>query len=86
MAIPNPTYEINKELAKQINDETLKNPQSSPYTGKIVGIANGQVVVVSEDLDEVCDRLEQVESDPHKTFIVEASRNYDEVVEIWSCR
>jgi hypothetical protein len=74
--------ELNRELARRINEEARANPQS-PYVNKFVGIANGQVVVVAETLDEMIRRLRQVEPDPMKTFGVEASRDYDEVVEIW---
>jgi hypothetical protein len=49
-----------------------------------VGIANGQVVVVADDLDEMAQRLEQIEPDPARCFSVEASRDYTEVVEIWT--
>jgi hypothetical protein len=41
----------NRELARQINEETRANP-NPPYTGKSVGSANGQVVAVHHDLDE----------------------------------
>ena len=75
--------QLNRELAREINAETLKNPQS-PYAHKYVGIANGQVVVVADDLEELVNGLQQAEPDPAKTFCVEASRDYDEVVEIWS--
>ena len=75
--------QLNRELARKINEETLKNPQS-PYADKYVGIANGQVVVVADDLDELVNGLQQAEPDPRKTLCVEASRDYDEVVEIWS--
>lgn len=85
MPISGPVYEMNRELARQINEEAKANPQS-PYAGKFVGIANGQVVVVSEDLQEMVSRLRQIEPDPLKTFCVEASRDYDRVEEIWSCR
>jgi ribosomal protein RSM22 (predicted rRNA methylase) len=77
--------EINEDLARKINEETRRNPQS-PYAGKFVGIANGKVVVVADDLDELVPRLRQMEPDPAKTFIVEASRDYDKVVEIWEIR
>jgi hypothetical protein len=91
---PNPFEEIamptlaevqarNRELARHINEEALRNPQS-PYAGKFVGIANGQVVVVADDLEEMAQRLEQIEPDPAKCFSIEASRDYDVVVEIWS--
>ena len=53
----------NRELARQVNDEARRNP-NSPYAGKFVGIANGQVVVVGDNLDEVIRGLRQVEPDP----------------------
>jgi hypothetical protein len=74
--------EINEELARQINEEALKNPQS-PYANKWVGIANGQVVVVADDLDTMVERVRQIEPDPTKTFCVEASGDDSEVIEIW---
>jgi hypothetical protein len=75
--------DVNRELARKINDEARKNPQQSPYANKFVGIANGQVVVVADDPDELSQRLRQIEPDPAKCFGVEASRDYDEVHEIW---
>lgn len=72
----------NHELARQINEESRRDP-NSPYAGKFVGIANGQVVVVTADLDELFQRLSQVEPDATKTFWIEASRDYDVVEEIW---
>jgi len=75
--------DLNRDLADRINAEARSNPQS-PYAGKWVGIANGQVVVVADTLEEMIQRLRQIEPDPTKTFSVEASRDYDEVVEIWS--
>lgn len=74
--------EINEELARKINEEARRDPHS-PYAHKFVGIADGQVVVVADDLDELVPRLLQIEPDPSKCFIVEASRDYDEVEEIW---
>ena len=73
---------LNRELARRINAEATSNPQS-PYAHKFVGIANGQVVVVTDDLDDLAQRLRQAEPDPTKTFCVEASRDYAEVHEIW---
>jgi hypothetical protein len=74
--------EQNRELARKINEEARRNPQS-PYANKAVGIANGQVVVVGDDLDDVIRRLRQLEPDPKRAFFIEASHNYDEVDEIW---
>jgi hypothetical protein len=73
---------LNRDLALKINEEALRNPQS-PYANKYVGIANGQVVVVADDFDEMIRRLRQAEPDPSKTFGVEASRDYSVVEEIW---
>ena len=77
------TQKLNRELARKINQEALRNPRS-PYANKFVGIANGQVVVVADDPDELARRLRQAEPDPAKTFWVEASHNYDQVEYIWS--
>ncbi len=68
----------NRELARQINEEARTNPDSA-YAGKFVGIANGQVVATSTDLDEVVRELNQVETDPEKVFVLEAGLDYDQV-------
>jgi hypothetical protein len=67
--------EQNRELARRINEEALRDPQS-PYAGKFVGIANGQVVVVADTLEEMSRRLREIEPDNRKCFGVEASRDY----------
>ena len=72
----------NERLARQINQEARQDPQS-PYAGKLVGIANGQVVVVADSWREVVERLRQVEPDPAKCRCLEASADYDRVDEIW---
>ena len=77
--------DLNRDLARRINEEARKNPQS-PYANKFVGIANGQVVVVADNLDELSRRLRQIEPDPRKCFIVEASRDPSVVEEIWGLR
>jgi ubiquinone biosynthesis protein UbiJ len=61
-------YDLNRELARRINEEAKTNPQS-PYVDKFVGIANGEVVVVADDLDDMARRLRQIEPDPTKTFV-----------------
>ncbi len=77
--------DVNRELARKINEEARRDPQS-PYANKFVGIANGQVVVIADTLDEMVRRLRQVEPDPSKTFGLEASEDPDEVHEIWRLR
>ena len=85
MSVTKTVQELNRELADRINAEARSNPQS-PYANKFVGIANGQVVVVADDLDSMVRRLRQIEPEPSKTMCVEASRDYDEVHEIWGLR
>lgn len=74
--------EINRELAERINSEARADPKS-PYAGKFVGIANGKVVIVAETPDEVEDALDHLEPDPLNTYIIEASKDYDQVEYIW---
>ena len=82
MSTANGVQDLDRELARKINEEARRNPKS-PYVNKFVGIANGQVVAVTDDLDEMTRLLRQIEPDPGKCFWVEASRDYDEVHEIW---
>jgi hypothetical protein len=62
--------ERNRELARRINDELLRDP-NHPYTGKWIGIANGQVVVVNERREEVEKRLDEIEPDSFRTLSME---------------
>ena len=82
MSVTSTVHELNRELARRINAEAQSNPQS-PYANKFVGVAKGKVVVVADELDEVVRRLRQIDPDPRNCFFVEASRDYDEVHEIW---
>ena len=77
--------DCNRELARKINEETLRNPQS-PYGNKFVGIANGLVVVVADNHAEMMRRLAQAEPDPTKCFGIEASRDYSQPDYIGSLR
>jgi hypothetical protein len=78
----NSISEINERLVIQINQEARQNP-NSPYAGKLVGIANGKVVVVATSWREVMDALRQVETDPAKCRCIDASADYDRIEEIW---
>jgi Family of unknown function (DUF5678) len=82
MSVADAAKDLNRDLARKINQEA-RSTSTSPYANKFVGIANGQVVAVADDFDEMTRQLRQAESDPNKCFWVEASRNYDEVHEIW---
>ena len=85
MSSANTIQDVNRELARKINEEALRDPRS-PYADKFVGIANGQVVVVADSLDEMARRLRQIEPDATRTYCVEASRDYSVVEEIWELR
>jgi hypothetical protein len=74
----------NRELAQRINDEARNDPHS-PYVGKFVGLANGQIVVVADDLPNLYHRLKEIEPDPRRAFWIEASRDPDKIEYIWRC-
>lgn len=71
-------FRINCELARRINKEALANP-SSPYAGKFVGIANGQVVFVGDDSLAAFRHLLQIEPNQRRRCCFEASRDYSSV-------
>lgn len=77
-----PVLEQNRELANQIDQEVRANPEH-PYTAKFIGLANGKVVTVADNLDDVCLSLEQIEPDNTKTYVLETNANYSDVEEIW---
>jgi len=74
----------NRELAEWIN-EKARTDSTSPYAGKFVGIANGQVVVVTDDLESLYYRLEEIEPDNRRVFWIEASRDPTKIEYIWRC-
>jgi hypothetical protein len=78
-----PVQELNRSLARQINHEVRTNPRS-PYAGKFVGLANGKVVVVADNLDQVVQKLREEEPDLARTFCLEAGLDYDATQEVWS--
>jgi len=73
--VTNPeVVERNRALARAIHEEARSNPQS-PYAGKFVGLANGQVVVVSDDLNGLARRLREVEPNSRNLYIVDTKRD-----------
>ena len=82
MVQSNTMASANDRVARQINQEARHDP-NSPYAGKLVGIANGQVVVVADSWREVVESLRQVEPDPAKCYCLDASADYERVEEIW---
>jgi hypothetical protein len=77
--------DLNRELARKINEEARNDPQS-PFAGKFVGIVNGQVLAVTGDLDELVQRLRQIQADLRQALCLEVGIDYDEVQQIWAVR
>jgi Family of unknown function (DUF5678) len=75
----------NHDLARRINEEARNDPLS-PLMGKFVGIVDGQVVAVADELDEVVERLRQTEADSSRTFCFEVGLDYGQVEDIWGLR
>ena len=73
----------NLEVANRINRETRAN-SSSPYAGKFVGVWHGEVVVVGDTLDEVCDALDAMGDHEDEAVAIEASADYQSKVMFWS--
>lgn len=74
--------EANRRLVGELSAQTLKDP-SHPYCGKHIGVVNGQVAVVADDLDELIEKLRAMGADREETFCFEGGIDYDEVQEIW---
>lgn len=83
--ITTPIIDLNRELAEKIDNEVRDNP-AHPYKGKIVGIANGKVVVVADNLDEVCNSLRQIEPNNLNTYVLETGLDYSQTEYIWEMR
>ena len=73
---------MNEQLASQINREAHENPKSQ-FAGKYVGIANGKVVVVGDTLLEVDDRLDEIEPDASKCYVVDTISDFNTLQTIW---
>lgn len=82
VATTNTIEQINRKLAEKLDQEVRDNPQS-PYAGKKIGIANGKVVVVADDWDEVGRQLRTAEPDGKKRYCFEIGKDYGGVHEIW---
>ena len=85
MSVTGTVQDLNRELANRINQEAMSNPHS-PYANKFVGIANGKVVVVADNLNDMARGLRLAEPDPTRTFGIEASHDYTVVEEIWELK
>jgi len=78
----NTIQQTNRELAQKLNEDFLRNPQSR-NTGKLIGIANGNVVVAADNWDDVVEQLDRAWPDAAKTLCFELGRDYKTPQEIW---
>ncbi len=65
MASTESIQQLNRDVANKVLEEAQQNPQA--YGGKFVGIANGQIVVVTDDLKELGLQLQRAEPDAMNT-------------------
>jgi hypothetical protein len=77
--------ELNRQVARKINSEARDDPGSS-LPGKFVGIVDGRVVAVADELDEVVESLRRIGADPSRTLCFEAGLDYDRAEDIWGLR
>jgi hypothetical protein len=75
----------NQQTADRLIAEARRDPRS-PYLGKFGGIANGQIVVVADDWDELVDRLTRAVPDLCTTLSLEVGVDYDRVQYFWGVR
>ncbi len=68
---------LNRDAADKVLADAQQNPQA--YAGKFVGIANGQFVVVTDDLKELARQLQRAEPDVRSTCVVEPGLDVNQV-------
>jgi len=73
--------ELNRDVGERVLEDAKRNPHA--YAGRYVGIANGKVVIATDDLHEFARCLQQAEPDRAKTYGVDLQYDYDKVFEIW---
>jgi len=72
---------LNRRLALKVRREGKQNPKS-PYARRYVGIANGEVVVIADSLDDVSNQLRKIEPDNKRSVIVDLVGDYERVYEV----
>ena len=72
----------NREVADKLIEDA-KGGSQGPPSGAFVGIANGNVVVVTDDLNELGRRLREADPNPSNCFWFEMGRDYSKVHLIW---
>lgn len=66
--------EINRELGEWVLEDAKRNPQA--YAGRFVGIANGKVVIATNDLNEFARKLREVDPNTANLYGVDIAYDY----------
>ena len=74
-------HQINEQLADRIDEEVKNNP-SSPYAGKFVAIANGEVFAVCSSLEECYSAFGTMDPENNFTLLHEVGRQINVVMEV----
>jgi hypothetical protein len=77
--------EVNRQIAEKLYAEARQDP-TSLFSGKKVGLANGKVVAVADDWNDVVRVLEQVEPDASRTYCIDMAQDYATTQYIWGFR
>lgn len=73
--------ELNREMARRINEGARNDPRS-PVAGRLVGIIDGQLVAVDDDLARLIEGLHRIEADPNRILCFEAGLDYGQIEDI----
>ncbi len=76
-----PTIQQERALNQQTALKLRKKLQKT-HMGKFVGIVKGKVAAEGETIEEVLQKLQQVEPDPNKGLIFQVGEEYPEEVAI----
>ncbi len=73
--------EINREVGEWVLGDAKRNRPA--YAGRFVGIANGKVVIATNDLNELARKLDEAAPEPSATYSVILDYDYNKAFEIW---
>lgn len=75
----------NRDLAKTINEEAMRDPNSQ-YAGKFLGIIDGRVEVVADSLNELGTALRNMAADREATLCMQAGVDHSKAQFIWDVK
>ena len=75
--------QLNEELARKINEEALRNPMGSPYTGKFLLFVDGKIQDVADSLNDLMSRFQALGVQQERASWMEIGIDYDEPQDVW---